>query len=147
MLRKPANTGLRNFASETGHMSGLRNDPVCVFRKLEPQCIHPIKFVKNNSFIIPNHLLPYNSINSLHKYRICISARNIHYLYLIEEIKCFFIACASYVISTWVARLFLLTRAWALVGPWSVYKGKSGYEEGGTCKPRSNSIPKWCQVY
>ena len=25
LLRKPANTGLRNFSSETGHMSGLRN--------------------------------------------------------------------------------------------------------------------------
>ena len=38
MLRKPANTGLRNFASETGHTSGLRNNRVCEFRKLEPQC-------------------------------------------------------------------------------------------------------------
>ena len=39
LLRKPANTGLRNFASETGHTSGLRNNRVCEFRKLEPQCI------------------------------------------------------------------------------------------------------------
>ena len=38
LLRKPANTGLRNFASETGHTSGLRNNRVCEFRKLEPQC-------------------------------------------------------------------------------------------------------------
>ena len=64
MLRKPANTGFRNFASQTGYTSGLRNDPVCEFRKLEPQYI----YIYQAFFLLRNvHLKDSQSPQSIKK--------------------------------------------------------------------------------